>query len=209
MKQCQCKGLKTRQLTTQTNNESRINRLNVWFLYVIIECCWFILIVITLSLSAGGRTVQHNVSIHFIPHCQPGNHIPQTITASIGHVDNLFSVDHKVPDVKTSYHGIFNIRLISFIQVCNSEVSTACDTRAKKKNLKARTCKASNRDNRKSICWNRTNEKQNDPRVPKNQVFVSTGCTHYGVIYGDTYLCLVVVLYFILIIKYKLALHAA
>ena len=130
--QCQCKGLKTRQLTTQTYNKIRINRLNVWLLYVIIKCCWFILIVITLSLSAGGRTVQRNVSIHFIPHCQPGNRIPQTLAASIGHVDNLFSVDHKVPDVKTSDHCIFTIRLISFIRVCDSEDSTACGTRAKK-----------------------------------------------------------------------------
>ena len=103
-------------------------------------------------LCAGGRTVQRYVSIYFIPHCQPRNHIPQTLTAPIGHVENLFSVDHKVPDVKTGDHYIFTISLISFIRVRDSEDSAAYVKRAKEKNLKARSSDSSNTDNRKILC---------------------------------------------------------
>ena len=98
-------------------------------------------------LSAGGRTVQRNISIHFMPHCQPGNRVPEPLTAPIRHVDNLFSVDHKVPDVKTGYHCIFAISL----RVCDSEDSAACIKRAKERDLKARSSDSSNTDNCKII----------------------------------------------------------
>ena len=97
------------------------------------------LFVFTLSLFAGSRTVQCNISMHSIPHSQPRNRVPKTLTAPIGHVDNLFSVDHKVPDVKTGYHCGFTISLISFIQVCDCEDSAACAQERRKCDLKARS----------------------------------------------------------------------
>ena len=106
------------------------------------KLCLFALIVITLSLFAGSRTVQRSIFTHSISHCQPRNRVPQTLTAAIRHVYNLFCVDHKVPDVDTGYHCIFTISLISFIQVCDCEDSAACAQESRKCDLKARTWNA-------------------------------------------------------------------
>ena len=103
---------------------------------------YLLMIVITLSLFAGGRTAQCSIFTHSISHCQPRNRVPQTLTAPIRHVDNLFSADHKVPDVKTGYHCIFTISLISFIQVCDCEDSAACAQERRKLYLKARSWNA-------------------------------------------------------------------
>ena len=99
---------------------------------------YLLMIVITLSLFAGSRTAQRSIFTHSISHCQPRNRVPQTLTAAIRHVYNLFSVDHKVPDVDTGYHRIFTISLISFIQVCDCEDSAACAQESRKCDLKAR-----------------------------------------------------------------------